>query len=174
MKNCILAISLLAFAGCSKSDGTTPTNAPANTPANTPTNAPADAPTTPTDAGDAKKSLLDKAKEAVNNVKQGATTPLTSKAVTDLLGVANDLKLQLATAAGQVQNMSLETMIAKAKDLGAIAEKHGFKTSELTGLVTRVGAVMTAISSGNIPDNLKADAQVLEQFKAQLQALFTK
>lgn len=162
MKHSILVVFLLAFAGCSKTDGAAPANNQTPTPN-------ADKPADP-----AKKGLLDKAKEAVSNIKEGASTPLTSKSVTDLLGVANDLKAEFATAAGQAQGMDLKSMIAKAKDLKTVAEQHGFKTSELTGLVTRVGTVMSAINSGNIPENLKPDVAVLEQYKAQLQALFGK
>lgn len=133
----------------------------------------ADNPAAPNAATSDKKGLLDKAKEAASNIKENATAPLTEKSVVGLLGVANDLGAEIGkTETGQP--MDMKTLLAKAKDIKAVAEKHGMKTSELTGLVARVAAVMGAVNSGNVPDELKADALLLEKHKAELQGLFRR
>ena len=157
MNHRILALSLFALCACSKTEptgGTPPAPKPAVNEAD-------------------KKGLLDKAKEAAGNIKENASTPLTEKSVTDVLGVAKDLKAELAKA-GEGGAMDLKTMIAKAKDLKTVAEKHGLKTSELTGLVARVSMVMGALNSGNVPDNLKTEASLLTKHQTELQALFQK
>lgn len=151
-----ITFSLLLLVGCGKADDAKSTD-----------------PLTPNAAAADKKHLLDKAKDAVGNIKEGATTPLTEKSVSNLLGVVNDLKAEIGKVdAGKA--MDMKALMSKAKDLKAIAEKHGLKTSELTGLVARVAAVMSAVNSGQVPDELKADAALLEQHKAELQGLFQK
>lgn len=117
-----------------------------------------------------QKSLVDKAKEAAANVKEAATTPLDDKSLTRLAAVAKDLQAELAKDGG-AQAKDMKTLIAKAKDIKVIAEKNGLKVSELTGLVARLGTVMGAVKSGNVPDNLKADVAAIEKHK-ELRALF--
>jgi hypothetical protein len=149
-------LALLPFAlllSCSKTDaGGTP---PAGT--------------TPPAAG---KNLLDKAKEAASNMKGAATTPLDDKSVANLMGIAKELQAELNGAGGA--QMDMKALMAKAKDLKVISEKHGVKVSELTGLVGRVAMVMGAMKDGNIPENLKGDVAVIEKHQAELQALFQK
>lgn len=127
-------------------------------------------------AGDAekdKKGLLDKAKEAVGNFKENASAPLTDSSMKSLIAIANDLKGELGKAA-EAPGMDMKTLMSKAKDLKGVSEKNGVKVSELGGLVTRVTAVMGAIKSGNVPENMKADVVVVDKFKVELQSLFGK
>jgi hypothetical protein len=121
---------------------------------------------------DDKKGLVDKAKEAMGNFKQNAEAPLTKKSVSSLLAIANDLKAE--AGAGAQGPMNLQAMVAKAKDIKAVADKHGLKPSELTGLLARVTTVLGAMNSGNVPENLRADAAVLEKHQKELQTLFAK
>lgn len=158
MKTLLTVLPLVLLFSCSKAEtgGTTPGTK------------------TPAEVKDPKdKGLLDKAKEAMGNVKEGASTPLDDKTVTSLMAIANDLKAEVAKAGG-AQGMDMKALMAKAKDLKAVAEKNGMKLSELTGVVTRVTTVMGAIKSGNVPENLKGDVAALEKHKAELQALFQK
>jgi hypothetical protein len=117
-----------------------------------------------------QKSLVDKAKEAAANVKEAATTPLDDKSLTRLAAIAKDLQAEMAKDGG-AQAKDMKTLIAKAKDIKVIAERNGLKVSELTGLVARLGTVMSAVKSGNVPDNLKADVAAIEKHK-ELRALF--
>lgn len=154
-------LALLPFAlvlACSKTDagGATPAG---TTPGGT----------TPPAAG---KNLIDKAKEAASNMKGAATTPLDDKSVASLMGIAKDLQAELAAAGGA--QMDMKALMAKAKDLKVISEKHGVKLSELTGLVGRVAMVMGAMKEGNVPENLKGDVAVIQKHQAELQALFQK
>lgn len=161
MNKLITALALLSVLSCSKTEtgGNTPPVKP---------NA--------TKEGDGKdtKGLLGKAKEAVGNIKENATSPLDDKSLTSLVGVANDLKAELGKAAATGEALDMKMLMAKAKDLKTVAEKHGIKVSELTGLVARVTSVMGAMKSGTIPESLKADVEAINKHKTELQALFQK
>jgi hypothetical protein len=150
-------LALLSFAlliACSKTDaGTTP---PAGTPP----------------AVTKEKGLLDKAKEAAGNLKGAASTPLDDKSVGSLLAIAKDLKAELDATGGA--QMDMKALMAKAKDLKVISERHGLKVSELTGVVGRVTMVLGTMQNGNVPENLKGDAAVLGKHQTELQALFSK
>ena len=125
-----------------------------------------------TPAAAKEKGLLDKAKEAAGNLKGAASTPLDDKSVGSLLAIAKDLKAELDATGGA--QMDMKALMAKAKDLKAISERHGLKVSELTGVVGRVTMVLGAMQSGNVPENLKADAAVIGKHQTELQALFQK
>lgn len=127
---------------------------------------------TPAVAKEKEKGLLDKAKEAAGNLKGAASTPLDDKSVGSLLAIAKDLKAELDAAGGA--QMDMKALMAKAKDLKVISERHGLKVSELTGVVGRVTMVLGAMQNGNVPENLKGDAAVLQKHDAALQALFGK
>ena len=119
-----------------------------------------------------EKGLLDKAKEAAGNLKGAASTPLDDKSVGSLLAIAKDLKAELDATGGA--QMDMKALMAKAKDLKAISERHGLKVSELTGVVGRVTMVLGAMQNGNVPENLMGDAAVLQKHEAAVQALFGK
>lgn len=119
-----------------------------------------------------EKGLLDKAKEAAGNLKGAASTPLDDKSLGRLLAIAKDLKAELDATGGA--QMDMKALMAKAKDLKAISERHGLKVSELTGVVGRVTMVLGAMQNGNVPENLKGDAAVVGKHQTELQALFSK
>jgi hypothetical protein len=154
MKPLTLLLPLVLLFACSKPDAGT--QGAGKTPA-------ADSPAP-------QKSLVDKAKEAAANVKEAATTPLDDKSLTRLAAVAKDLQAELGKD-GAAQAKDMKTLLAKAKDIKVIAEKNGLKVSELTGLVARLGTVMSAVKSGNVPEQLQADVAAIEKHK-ELRALF--
>lgn len=153
MRRLTLLLPILAWS-CSKAEPTPPTPPPTPTPAA------------------AAKNVVDKAKEALNNIKEGASTPLDNKSLTQLVAVVKDLQAELAESqAAGGGKPDLKTMMAKAKDLKGIAEKNGLKLSELTGVVARLTTVMGALRAGDVPEALQADVKALEKHK-ELKALF--